>query len=202
MKKSILTAAALAATMLFSGCAVVAPTVMGQVTSSRVTSYCSTAASIKNQVNNFLTESDTYGHGMMRGKEKVTIFSIKIENNTWTVTADNTDCFRSTDKVSWYNDSIGSDAGISKQSTDNALTLLEIDLADLFTDIENGYAKAYIQDGKCERVYYTADSTTSVSALDAVISDENAWDNYKWDSGDGVTADGCVVGTAPVIRNS
>ena len=44
--------------------AILIPTMLGFVTSSRVTSANSTAASIKKQIDNFLTDADTAGYGM------------------------------------------------------------------------------------------------------------------------------------------
>lgn len=206
MKKFGLISAAIAGMLLMCSCEqqLVTTNTLPQNTvsnnqASMVISANSTAASLKNTIDTFLVECDVNRFGMMRGESSISTLSIKIENNAWTITADNTDCFKSSDKVSWYNDNQPSSASDTKVGADNALTLMEIKLADLFTDTENGYAKAYLEDGRCKRVYFSENTTSAISELDSVINDESAWDSFKWQQESGISKEGYIVGTAPSI---
>ena len=69
--------------------AILVPTMMGFVTSSRVTSANSTAASFEDQIEQFLTDCDTKGYGMKSGTSNVSEFHIDIQQDGWTTTATN-----------------------------------------------------------------------------------------------------------------
>lgn len=58
--------------------AILIPTMLGFVTSSRVTSANSTAASIKKQIDNFLTDADTAGYGMKQSSAAKANITFKI----------------------------------------------------------------------------------------------------------------------------
>ena len=49
--------------------AILIPTMLNYVTNSRVTSANSTAASLKNNIDTFLTDADTAGYGMKQGAQ-------------------------------------------------------------------------------------------------------------------------------------
>lgn len=59
--------------------AILIPTMLGFVTSSRVTSANSTAASIKSQIGNFLTDADTAGYGMKQATSAKASFVLKLQ---------------------------------------------------------------------------------------------------------------------------
>lgn len=73
--------------------AILVPTMLGYVTSSRVTSANTTAASIKNNIDSFLTTADTNGYGMKQGKGINQEFTILVttasgaSTATWTVSS-------------------------------------------------------------------------------------------------------------------
>ena len=52
---------------------------LGFVTSSRVTSANSTAAAIKKQIDNFLTDADTAGYGMKQSSSATANITFKVD---------------------------------------------------------------------------------------------------------------------------
>ena len=71
--------------------AILVPTMLGYVTNSRVTSANSTAASIKNNIDSFLTSADTTGYGMKQGNAINEELDILVTStggvSTWNVSA-------------------------------------------------------------------------------------------------------------------
>ncbi len=168
------------------------------VTSSKVTSANSTAASIKNQFNNFLTSCDTMACGMKR--DGSCTISITIIDGVWTASFSDTDCFQASGDYCWENDGAGSKCGDSKSDTKNFVTRLEIEFADLFPDLQNGYVGAYLEGGRPMFVYYTGDATRAIPELDAVLSSEDTRIGFAWASGtNGISQEGLIVGTSPIL---
>ena len=66
--------------------AILIPTMLGFVTSSRVTSANSTAASIKSQIGNFLTDADTAGYGMKQATSAKASFVFEVTDGVWKMT--------------------------------------------------------------------------------------------------------------------
>ena len=60
--------------------AILIPTMLGFVTSSRVTSANTTAAELQKQINNFLTDADTAGYGMKKSNTAIASFTFKIDD--------------------------------------------------------------------------------------------------------------------------
>ena len=69
--------------------AILVPTMMGFVTSSRVTSANSTAASFEDQIEQFLTDCDTKSYGMKQGVTATTEIEIIVDSTGWKTTATN-----------------------------------------------------------------------------------------------------------------
>ncbi len=176
--------------------AILVPTMLGYVTSSQVTSKNSTAASIKNSVDNFLTEADTKGYGMLKGASNTAEITFEISSGTWTATNTNSDAFK-TGTISWKGSGSGAAAATKVGETD-AESLLAIELADLFPSVQTGYAWVYLEGGKCMYAYYTED-TSSAPAGAPTATDFQAG-VFAWDeSTAGITSDGYTVGTAPAL---
>jgi type IV pilus assembly protein PilA len=194
--------------------AILVPTMLGYVTSSRVTSVNSTAASIKNNIDAFLTSADTNGYGMLKGNGNTAQVTFTISGGKWTAkvgtytapssaddaaTKTGTDAFKTGGTASWNAEGKAISAGENKISyAADATTLLAIEIADLFPSIDNAYIWAYLQGGKCLYVYYTEDATTAPSGAPTLANFEAGtctWDN----STAGVASSGETIGTAPAL---
>lgn len=186
--------------------AILIPTMLGFVTSSRVTSANSTAASIKSQIGNFLTDADTAGYGMKQATSAKASFTFTVDDGVWTMTigngmtADGTGsaAFKSGSKewVATAVDDIKANEG-NKATAPNANTLLCMEIANLFPDIKTAYIVAHCEAGKCLYVAYTADSSTAI-AIPTLEQFKNG--NAPWDTKTaGITSDGYTVGTAPAL---
>ncbi|MBQ4165539.1 MAG: DUF5021 domain-containing protein [Oscillospiraceae bacterium] len=178
--------------------AILVPTMMGYVTSSQVTSLNSTAASIKNNIDTFLTDADTDGYGMYKGTTNTFEMAIEITSGEWVIT--NTiskDAAKTGGPLKWSGSGKGK-AGGKKTDAKSAEDLLAITLADLFPTINTGYVWAYCQGGKCMYVAYCADGSKKPTGCPA-LTDFQAG-KFKWnDSTAGITSGGATVGTAPEL---
>ena len=189
--------------------AILIPTMLGYVTSSRVTSANSTAASIKNNIDTFLTNADTAGYGMKQGSTISQVFTITITNNsnvgTWSVSAANASNFKTGNPtISWGIAATGS-ANQSKANVHNATQLLAIELANLFPEIHSGSIYALLHAGKCVAVAYSADLNTTMTAgtdCPNILTDSSGFQpTFSWDTKTaGVNSAGLIVGTAPAVQ--
>ncbi len=187
--------------------AILVPTMLNYVTNSRVTSANSTAASIKNNIDTFLTDADTAGYGMKQGTN-FSQLTITITPGaagavpSWSVAAatNATTAFKGTGK--WGTASGAVDVTTNKAAGDSAEKLLAIELCKLFPEIEQGAIFASLAGGKCMAVAYTADAN-ALAATDypAIVATTGKWDEtagFDWDGKtDGVSDSGIIVGTAP-----
>ncbi len=192
--------------------AILIPTMLGYVTSSRVTSANSTAASIKNNIDSFLTDADTNGYGMKQGKGINQEFDITVTTasgvTTWAVTAGTAGNFKTGSTITWGNTGSGT-KDTTKVGVTAAETLLAISLANLFPEITNASIHAVLNGGKCVGVAYTADQNTALTAgtdMPSVTNTGSTTDPasftspFGWDTKTaGVTSSGLIVGTAPVV---
>lgn len=185
--------------------AILVPTMMGYVTSSKITSLNSTAASIKNNIDNFLTTADTKGYGMLKGSSNKSQIDITISTasgvTTWAVTATNASgasaAFKTGSSITWTGSGSGSPAA-TKVGLTAAESLLAIELADLFPTVQNGYVRAYLEGGKCMYVVYTEDTTATFTGCPA--DTDFAAGHFAWDNSTaGISSDGFSVGTAPAL---
>ena len=180
--------------------AILVPTMLGYVTSSRVTSSNSTAASIKNNIDNFLTACDTAGYGMLKGSKNTSLVEIKVSGGTWTVTNGTKGSFRNGNNKTWTGSGSGK-AADSKVGVTSPEQLLAIELADLFPEVKSGGIAAWLQGGKCMAVTYTADSEAPDPQTKALLG-TNGWTVKvcPWDKQTaGVSSGGLIVGTAPAL---
>ena len=189
--------------------AILIPTMLGYVTSSRVTSANSTAASIKNSIDNFLTDADTQGFGMKQSKTAHCGLKINVDSSGWNITVTNSmkaddeadDAFKSSKDVSWstnpatvsFDASRGSSAVAGK-----AEALLALQLKDLFPEIKSACIAAYLEGGKCMYVAYTADCSSWTNGPDMPGKDAFSDKICSWNGQTaGVSANGYIIGTAP-----
>lgn len=186
--------------------AILIPTMLGFVTSSRVTSANTTASEIQKQINQFLTDADTAGYGPLKGTASttITIDIGKTTAGTWEVAVGTPNSFKTGNTIAWTAAGTGK-AGDTKAGVTNATQLLAINLADLFPSLTNGAVSAMVIGGSCTAVWYTADASdhATVSNVPAFgTTAQSPWSatTYGWDgSTAGITSDGYTVGTAPVV---
>lgn len=188
--------------------AILVPTMLGYVTSSRVTSANSTAASVKNNVDTFLTNADTAGYGMLKGSGNNSQISITVSSGTWTVTNHTTGAFKNGNGKTWGGSGSGA-AGDTKVSVTAPETLLAIELADLFPEIQTASMIIYVEGGKTMAVAYTADTDGGITAgtdcpgiTAGAAGTAGGWSatTFAWDNSTaGVSSTGFIVGTAPTV---
>lgn len=193
--------------------AILVPTMMGFVTSSRVTSANSTAASFEDQIENFLTECDTAGYGMKLSDTAVADIAIKISSTggltSWNLTLTGAGNFKTKTGYTW-NGTASIDSSTKKISkTTDPLALMGVSLCALFPDLKSGYVHAWVKAGNVEYVYYTADTESAVADLAASYDTNGVLKGTKinfatkvatWDEKTaGISSDGYVVGTSPAL---
>ena len=188
--------------------AILVPTMLGYVTSSRVTSADTTAAKIEDSIDTFLTQADTAGYGMLQSNTALSRITGQCANGVWTLSASaaGATTFKSS-SVSWSTSGSGASANQTKVNVTNALTLLAIELANLFPDVETCCFEAQLRGGDCTAVWYTADTATASAVSDLCsgqqISSDGEWtdDVFDWDETTaGVSSDGFIVGTSPKLQ--
>lgn len=194
--------------------AILIPTMLGFVTSSRVTSANSTAASIKKQIDNFLTDADTAGYGMKQSSAAKANITFKINadgeweasvvTGTYTGGAAGgalTDAFKTGGSIQWGASAADITKDTPKSSAGNATALLTIDLASVFPDVKSSYIYAYCEGGKTLYVAYTADGNTKPTSMPGEADFKKG--TYTWDGNTaGITSDGITLGTAPALSLS
>ncbi len=186
--------------------AILVPTMLGYVTSSRVTSADTTAAKIEDTIDTFLTQADTASYGMLQSNTALALLDGNCNGGTWTVncTVGAGAPFKSSSTVSWGTTGTGS-ANATKVGVHEALSLLAIELGNLFPDVESCCFEAQLRGGDCTAVWYTADTNSgTVNGLDTGAYITNGeWTNetFSWDTTTaGVSSEGYIVGTSPKIN--
>ena len=184
--------------------AILIPTMLGYVTSSRVTSADSTAANIQKNIDAFLTNADTAGYGMKRANSNVEVLKIDVTPSGWKVTADSFDDFNNiTDGMTWAAGSAMLPHAEMNTANNNPCNVLALELANLFPDLKQAYIEASLVAGHCAALYYTADTSEAVSDISTNFdADKGGWTAaaVDWDgSTAGVSADGLIVGTSPKL---
>lgn len=187
--------------------AILIPTMLGFVTSSRVTSANTTAAELQKQINNFLTDADTAGYGMKKSNSAMASFSFSIdENGEWTTTLTQgsyspaeSDAFKGTKDWGTGVKAKANDETTNKASITDATELMTRTIADVFPDLKSAYVFAYCVAGSCKYVAYSADGNTKP---DTMPTEDDFKDGvYGWDGNTaGITSDGIILGTAPELK--
>ena len=186
--------------------AILIPTMLGYVTSSRVTSADTTAAGIEDTIDVFLTAADTAGYGALQSTSAIARISGDIAaTGVWTISNNASTAFKSSTSISWSGSGTGS-ANQSKSGVTNAEDLLAIELANKFPDVKGGTFVAYIAAGDCACVMWTADSSSNgdLSLIESnVDAGTGKWSQltYSWDNTTaGVDSNGRIVGTSPKVN--
>jgi len=186
--------------------AILIPTMLGFVTSSRVTSANTTAAELQKQINNFLTDADTAGYGMKKSNTAIASFTFKIaDDGTWGTTLSeglyspaDSDAFKGTKKWGTEIKDVKANEG-NKSDIEDATELMTRTLADVFPDVKSSYVFAYCVGGSCKYVAYSADGTDAPSSMPTEDDFKNGV--YTWDGNTaGITSDGIILGTAPELK--
>lgn len=168
--------------------------------SEKVKGLNKTADSIRDEISAFLVKAVFGGYGMNLGGEG-TFMSIYIEDGTWTVIIDDTECFGYTEEMEWFGYG-EADSTTEKVDAEDPDTLLALALVTKFPDIKNGSAGAWIEDGSCKAAYYTEDTTAGDGQMDYMLGDGGwtektcEWDGYN----QGMSDEGNIVGTSPVLK--
>ena len=166
--------------------AILIPTMLGYVTSSRVQSSNSTAAEVKNSVNNWITSLDTKGYSIKRIPDAKNAFE-------WTITF-----------------------GTAGAYTEGHVKVDGIDASKQFSDSKGAYAKDlekklsadYPKDKAIAKVFVVNGSVIGcvyVSGTDKLPDDAPKKENftgtaYEWGNADGVAkTSGMIIGTSPAI---
>ncbi len=185
--------------------AILVPTMLGYVTSSRVTSADTTAAKIEDTIDTFLTQADTSSYGMLQSNTALALLSGNCNGGTWTINCSATGApFKSSSSVSWGSSGTGS-ANATKVGISEALSLLAIELGNLFPDVESCCFEAQLRGGDCTAVWYTADTNSgSVNGLTSgafISNGEWSAEVFGWDTTTaGVSSEGFIVGTSPKLN--
>lgn len=178
--------------------AILVPTMLGYVTSSRVQSANSTATEIKNSINNWITDMDTKGYSMAK--------TSGTPQDTWTITFTNGACnaitrTNTTGVWSAAGAALTGPTGAANTGAGNGVYgYLEEVLESDYT-FNNVAITAYINEGKCIAVVYYADG-------DSMVADAPSYANftgtaYTWSGTDGITSTtGAVLGTSPQLTTS
>lgn len=152
--------------------AILVPTMLGYVTSSRVTSADSTAASLKDTVGNAMVETDTKG------------FKVPRSSTTTTVGLGGTSASPTVSGLDSYTE--------LKTAIENKLKN-DYNFTKAFT------AVVYVKDGKVIGCAYCADSSATVTSItEAMLTNGSTG---LWDNTDGIMGD-YVIGTSPKLIKS
>ena len=190
--------------------AILVPTMLGYVTSSRVTSADTTAAKIEDTVDTFLTQADTAGYGMLQSNNALALITGNCAGGTWTLnitdqTAGTGGGFKSSSTISWTATSGTGSANETKVNVHDAIKLLAIELGNLFPDTETCTFECYLRGGDCTAVWYTGDvsnaAPTGLTSGAHISNGEWSADTFSWDNTTaGVDSEGHIVGTSPKLN--
>ena len=158
--------------------AILVPTMLGYVTSSRVTSADSTAASLKDTIGNAMVETDTKGFKVPR-------------SGSITVTLGGT----SADPTVAMKNSADSDA-----SYPELITAIEDKIKNDYNFTKDFTAVVYLKDGKVVGCAYCADKGAKVDSI--LESDFTNGSTSKWNTDTDGIMDDFVVGTSPKLTKS
>lgn len=191
--------------------AILVPTMLGMVTKSRVTSANSTAKSIKDQIDTFLTSADTAGYGMKTSKTIGDVLIITVEDGKWNITGATKTNYKTGNgtKIVWGAGAKDVTSDYDKTKAASAEELLAATLAATFPDMKSASIVASLRgDANCVALAYTADQNTAMTAgtdcptvAAAGASSTGEFPAaFEWDTKtDGVSSSGLIVGTAPEV---
>lgn len=191
--------------------AILIPTMLNYVTSSRVTSADTTASEIKKTIDNFLTEADTLGYGMLLSGAKANMIGACDGTGKWTLTVSTGAAMNSADKTgvsafksksgigTWKNSATATHSSTRGDAKDDATAQLCWKIKDAFPDVKGCGFCAYLENGKTLFVSYSADVNDGKNLTKPTLKEfqDNA---AAWNkSTAGVSEDGYIVGTSPKL---
>lgn len=189
--------------------AILVPVLLGVTIRANIGSANSTASEIKKQIGYFLTMADANRKNyMLMGEECREVFTLNVSDGNWHIDAAQNPSAFSPDTVTWGN-AADVDESTTTTSSQYGEELLGMYLKSCFPELRNGVIRANCIKGVCVSVWYTPD-TTDISDINDVpqFGTTAAWvdDNgdeitkYRWDGTQaGVSADGYIIGTAPML---
>lgn len=189
--------------------AILVPVLLGVTIRANIGSANSTASEIKKQIGYFLTMADANRKNyMLMGEECREVFTLTVSDGNWHIDAAQNPSAFSPDTVTWGNDA-DVDESTTTTSSQYGEELLGMYLKSCFPELRNGVIRANCIKGVCVSAWYTPD-TTDISDINDVpqFGTTAAWvdDNgdeitkYRWDGTQaGVSADGYIIGTAPML---
>lgn len=175
--------------------AILVPTMLGYVTSSRVTSANSTASQIKDSINNWITDMDTKGYSTLKtagasGAAQAQL-DVKISSGTWTITTPPTAAVWGTGSAAELKDPTGA-------TNKDVWGYLEEQMQNDYS-FTNASFTAYFNEGKVHSVVYSASDT-----MPDDIPEYSAFTSgtFTWGSQDGILTTGEIVGTSPQLTTA
>ncbi len=179
--------------------AILIPTMLGYVTSSRVQSANSTATEIKNTINNWITDMDTKGYSISKNAG-----ASGAAQDTWTITTTaGSGCGSFTALTTIWSAAGQALTGPAGATNGNVYGYLEEVIESDYT-FDNVAIVAYINEGKCVAVVYYADgSAMPTDAPQYADMMGTGAQPYAWSATDGVTATtGSIIGTSPQLTTA
>lgn len=190
--------------------AILIPTLFGAVREAQVNNANTSASSIREKLNIFMTKAEIDGYGMGSSETCNARLDISIgDDKVWNVAtvADN-GTFSSTGSLQWTG---SGSASASDQNPSNAEEALAINMSNIFTDLRNASVVAYLNGGKVVYVAFAENvAPADIIASDgapAVVGGTNAPytapDNDPWGGTiAGFTSRGFCCGTSPIVPKS
>lgn len=179
--------------------AILIPTMIGYVTRAHVANINSTAGKLRDNASYFMTQAGSDGYGMFRSSDAICDVTITITAGVWTVTTSTQDVFLRQYATVWTG------TGTSQFDVDPDITNAEERMAHYFAttfrDVKTGYGKFRLVGGFCRALYFTDEQDTPIPNMPAFGASAD-WDigTFTWaDNEVGVTHDGLIVGTSPII---
>lgn len=189
--------------------AILVPVLLGVTIRANIGSANSTASEIKKQIGYFLTMADANRKNyMLMGEDCREVFTLTVSDGNWHIDAAQNPSAFSPDTVTWGN-AADVDESTTTTSSQYGEELLGMYLKSCFPELRNGVIRANCIKGVCVSAWYTPD-TTDITDINDVpqFGTTAAWvdDNgdeitkYRWDGTQaGVSADGYIIGTAPML---
>lgn len=189
--------------------AILVPVLLGVTIRANIGSANSTASEIKKQIGYFLTMADANRKNyMLMGEDCREVFTLTVSDGNWHIDAAQNPSAFSPDTVTWGN-AADVDESTTTTSSQYGEELLGMYLKSCFPELRNGVIRANCIKGVCVSAWYTPD-TTDISDINDVPQfgttaawvDENGDEitKYRWDGTQaGVSADGYIIGTAPML---
>lgn len=189
--------------------AILVPVLLGVTIRANIGSANSTASEIKKQIGYFLTMTDAdHKNYMLMSDGCREAFTFTVKDGNWHIDAAQNPSAFSPDTVTWGN-AADVDESTTTTSSQYGEELLGMYLKSCFPELRNGVIRANCIKGVCVSVWYTPDTTDISDINDAPqFGTTAAWvdDNgdeitkYRWDGTQaGVSADGYIIGTAPML---